>query len=211
MGVEMIAGPAALIPRKETEILGNAALEKLGELAVERQTPLVLDVCTGSGNLALALAYHQQDCLVFGSDLCPHAVELATKNAHHLGLNDRVNFLVGDLLDPFDHDEFVGKVDIIVCNPPYISSSKMQHMPAEVIEHEPELAFNGGPFGISIILRLISGAPRLLKPDSWLCFEVGLGQGALVRSRIEKNGSYREIHSRTDHQGNVRAILARTV
>jgi release factor glutamine methyltransferase len=216
MGIEMLAGPQALIPRKETEILGGAVLDVLRETVAANGHARVIDLCTGCGNLALALAYHEPACQVFAADLSPDAVDLARRNAEHLalqepGLSERVAFSVGDLFEPFDNEGFVGQTDLVVCNPPYISSQRVAEMPSEVSDHEPHLAFDGGPFGISILIRLIAEAPRYLRPGGWLCFEVGLGQGNLIQRRLERSSAYGALETRADRDGNPRALLARRV
>jgi release factor glutamine methyltransferase len=210
MGLQMIAGPEALIARKETEILARAAHEKLKTLVQERDSVKVIDICTGSGNIALALAYYEQSCRVFGADISAKAIDLAQINAHYLGLADRVDFRIGDLLIPFKSKEFLGQVDIITCNPPYISSRNVENLPREISKHEPHAAFDGGPFGISIILRVIQEAVKFLKPNSWLCLEVGLNQGDLIASRLERLNHYKDIKKYLDSEGNVRALLAQT-
>src|SRR5687768_16464763 len=129
MGLELRAGPQALIPRKETEILANAALKCLREAVRARGSAKVIDVCTGSGNVALALAAHEPHCQVVAADICPDAVELAKENAKVHNLQDRVEFRAGDLFAPFDTAEFHGTMDIVVCNPPYLSSSKVRALP----------------------------------------------------------------------------------
>ena len=216
MGIEMLAGPEALIPRKETEILGGAALDVLRETAAANGNALVIDLCTGCGNLALALAYHEPACQVFAADLSPEAVDLARRNAEYLApqspaIQERVTFAVGDLFEPFDDARFVGRVDIVICNPPYISSRRVDEMAAEVSDYEPRLAFDGGPFGVSVLVRLLAEAPRYLKPGGWLCFEVGLGQGDLIRRRLERSSEYGAIETRSDPDGHPRALLARRV
>jgi release factor glutamine methyltransferase len=209
-GVELIAGPGALIPRKETEIVGRAALSKLKSLVAERGQALVLDVCTGSGNLALAYAFSEPRCRVFGADLSQEAVDLAGRNLHFTGLGDRVEFRQGNLLDPFESPEFLGKVDLLSCNPPYISSRKVPTMVREISEFEPELAFDGGPFGVSILTKLIRNAPRFLKPDSWLCFEVGLGQGPALARQLQNSEAFSQVETHPDQAGEIRAMSART-
>ncbi len=211
MGVEMLAGPEALIPRKETEILGYAVLDKLREVMTTHGDAQVIDLCTGCGNLALALAHHEPNCRVFAADLSPEAVNLARRNAKYLELDDRVEFHVGDLFAPFDHDGFLAGTDLVVCNPPYISTKHIAEMPEEIHAHEPHLAFDGGPFGVAIVFRLIKEAPRFLKPQSWLCFEVGLGQGDLITRRMARTGDYTEITPLPDPNGAIRAIMARRI
>ena len=210
MGIEMLAGPEALIPRKETEILGNSASRALAQLIDQRGQATVIDLCTGSGNVILALAYHEHRAGFYASDLSSEAVALARRNSEHVGVDGRVEFRVGDLFDPFSSEEFVGEADMITCNPPYISTKKVGEMPQEISEHEPSMAFDGGPFGVAILSRLIREAPRFLKPDSWLCFEVGQGQGEPLVAKLKRTGHYREVEGVSDTNGDVRAILART-
>jgi len=210
MGLELLAGPQALIPRRETEILAQAALGKLRELAAASAQPVnVIDVCTGCGNLALALAFHEPRARVQASDLSADAVELAGRNAQHLGLADRVVWHCGDFLAPFHTAGAPGSVDLLVCNPPYISSGKLKTMPDEIIAREPSLAFDGGPFGIRILQRLMREAPDHLRSGGWLAFEVGLGQGAAAQQWLGKMSEFDTIESAVDGEGQVRAVLAR--
>jgi len=208
MGLELLASKEALIPRRETELLGHGALKVLQGLAAERAEVTVLDVCTGSGNLALALALHVPNARVFGADLSEEAMALAQRNAKHVGLADRVEFRCGDLLAPFDEPVFHGSVSLLVCNPPYISSKKVDAMPGEIIGHEPRLAFDGGPLGIRIVERLMREAPRFLRKGGFLAFEVGLGQGAALAKRLAGNKSYSVQHSLEDENGDIKVLVA---
>src|SRR5690606_16183300 len=108
LGLDLLAGPQALIPRAETELLGRAAIE----LARESGAALAIDVCTGCGNLALALAHHIDGLRVHGADLSAEAIALARRNAAALALDGRVGFRDGDLLSPFDTPDFHGRVDL---------------------------------------------------------------------------------------------------
>jgi release factor glutamine methyltransferase len=211
MGLELLAGPQALIPRRETELLAHTALGLLRQVAKQAaDRPLqVIDVCTGSGNLALALAHGEPRAQVFAADLSEDAVALAHRNASHLGLQDRVQCRSGDLLEPFNEPAFHGQVDLLVCNPPYISSGKLETMPTEIVGFEPRLAFDGGPFGVRILQRLMREAPTYLRPGGWLAFEVGLGQGPAVMQWLNKAGQYDVVESALDAEGQPRAIMAR--
>ncbi len=209
MGLDLGAGPAALIPRRETEILGTLALARLREACDARGSAVAIDVCTGSGNLALALAHHEPRARVHAADLSADAVALARANAQRLGLASRVTFAVGDLLAPFEHDPGPGAVDLVCCNPPYISSAKVPAMDAEIARHEPSLAFDGGPLGIRILDRLVREALPLLRPGGWLAFEVGAGQGRGLRRRVEQRDAYEAIVEGCDAAGDVRALAAR--
>jgi release factor glutamine methyltransferase len=98
---------------------------------------------------------------------------------------------------------------VLVCNPPYISSGKVASMPPEIAEHEPALAFDGGPFGIRIIQRLTQDAPRFLRVGGWLAFEVGLGQGPSVMRRMASSNRYDDIRAVNDENGAIRTIIGR--
>lgn len=211
MGLDLLVSPEALIPRKETEILARGALEVLRAITDRRGTALVIDLCCGSGNVALALAHHEPRARVIGADLSQDCVNLATRNAVHVTLSDRVTFVQSDLLEAFAKPEFLGHVDLITCNPPYISSAKVEAMPHEISGYEPRLAFDGGPFGVKILTRLIREANRYLRKDGWLAFEVGLGQGPGVAKMLTKSGSYADIRELRDNGGETRSLIARSV
>ena len=226
MGLEMLSSPQALIPRAETEQLARASTDLLQHPDM-LQRPMVIDVCTGSGNLAFAIAHHVAGAKVFGTDLSEEAIAFAERNGIHLGLQTRVEFRTGDLLAPFETPDFLGHVDLVVCNPPYIASAKLNQadmtvgappytrttkvepMAAEIVDHEPRLAFDGGPLGVTILMRLIEDAPRFLRAGGWLAFEVGLGQGAALTKRLQRDHSFREVRALVDGNGASRVILAR--
>jgi len=211
MGMEMLAGPEALIPRKETEILGRAAIELLLEISGSVDFPRVVDVCTGAGNIALAMADADKNARVFAADLSEDAVGLARKNADFLGLSSQVEFFCGDLLAPLDDAGLYEKVHLLTCNPPYISTAKVSDMPEEISEHEPSMAFDGGAFGVNLIRTLIADAERFLCKNGYLLFEVGLGQGNLIRKQVEKAGAYKNIKTLNDDAGNPRVVMAQKI
>lgn len=207
LGLEMYAAPGALIPRRETEIVGRALLALAHEAVAQAGHATVLDICTGSGNLALACVAHEPRCVVAAADLSADAIAVARENAVVMGLDGRVDFRVGDLLAPFG-DDWNGRADVVSCNPPYISTARVGTMAAEIAEHEPDLAFDGGPFGVRILTRVIKEAPRVMRPGGWLCFEVGLGQGPAMAGRLRAATIYGEIREYVDDRGAVRALAA---
>ncbi|MBI5180227.1 MAG: peptide chain release factor N(5)-glutamine methyltransferase [Nitrospirae bacterium] len=211
MGIELLAGREALIPRKETELLGYAALNVLREMSRQYDKTTVVDVCTGSANLACALAFYELKARIFASDISAEAVALASRNVNHLGLESRIKVMEGDLLAPFDSETFYENIDLLTCNPPYISSAKVDKMPEEISKYEPQLAFDGGVFGVKILQRFISEAPRFLRKGGWLAFEVGLGQGSAIMSRLSKDKNFTNLQSVKDEAGEIRALLARKV
>ena len=205
LGMEMLATPGALVPRQETELLAREAIAIAATLPPGSR---VVDACTGCGNVALAVARHGPAHLsVFGADLSDEAVALARDNARHLGLTDRVVFECGDLLAPFADDAFLGQVALLTCNPPYISSGRLVELGHA--GREPQLAFDGGPLGVAILVRLLQDAPRLLANGGWLAFEVGLGQGAAFARRLQSSPDWDTVRTACDASGAVRVLLAR--
>ena len=210
MGIELLTNNKALIPRKETEILGRAALNLLkGILQKGNDEITAFDLCCGAGNLAVALSLYVPEVRFFASDLSRDAVELARENVRFHRLEDRVRVAAGSVFEAFEDDGFTGEVDIIICNPPYISDAKVSQMTREISDHEPDLAFKGGMLGLSIITELIRKAPLFLKKEGWVAFEVGLGQGDFVKQLCEKTSLYEEVKAVTDEDGNIRVIIAR--
>ncbi|HWA38062.1 MAG TPA: HemK/PrmC family methyltransferase [Burkholderiales bacterium] len=204
LGLELLAGPAALIPRIETEILGRAAIAFLKR----SNASLALDVCTGSGNLALAYAREVPGLRVFAADLSEDAVALARCNAAFTGLDDRVTFAAGDLFAPFEGAGLEGRCDLVSCNPPYITSAKVPKMAAEISAYEPRLAFDGGAMGLSVLTRLFKEAPHYLKPGGALAFELGRGQGPLLYKRLLRVDWVESVEPQLDDEGEIRALVA---
>lgn len=210
VGVELLAAPGALIPRVETELLANTAVGKLRGMPTTDGVRRALDLCTGSGNVALAVAYHVADALVDGCDLSEEAVALAQRNAEFTRLADRVHFAAGDLFAPVDDAAHASAYALVTCNPPYITSGKVGAMHPEIAAHEPRLAFDGGRFGLDVLLRTIKDAPRFMVPGAWLCIEVGRGQGDFVLDRLRRAGAYVEVEGVADGAGATRVVAART-
>jgi release factor glutamine methyltransferase len=208
MGIELYSDKRALIPRKETELLGRTALELSKKIVKSKGKINVIDVCCGSGNLGIAIAHYNKDCYVYSSDISQEAVELTQENINLMNLNQRIQVKQGDLLSVYETDEFYEKTDLIICNPPYILSSKVQKMNSEITYNEPVLAFDGGMLGIKIIQKLISVAPKFLTSEGWLTFEVGAGQGNFITQLCERSRLYQLIKSVSDDSGTARVILA---
>lgn len=206
LGMEFHAGPEALIPRKETELLALTAINLLRNLDAQKIN--VIDVCTGAGNVAISIADAIVNSKVYAADISDSAIKLANQNAELHNLSSQVSFYCGDLLKPFDNIGLEGKVDLLSCNPPYISSSKVSAMPSEISAYEPDEAFDGGAFGINLIFRLITEAEKLLCHNGYLVFEVGVGQGPVLQKYLNKTGFYQNIIMVDDDLGNPRVLLA---
>jgi release factor glutamine methyltransferase len=145
---------------------------------------------------------------ILATDLSHEAVELTKDNISFLGLDNRVHGEQGDLFSAFDKKEYYGNIDLIICNPPYISSTKVSKMNTEISDHEPVLAFDGGMFGTKIIQRLIIESPRFLTSTGWLIFEVGVGQGEFLMRLCGESDHYSNVDSVSDARNNIRVIIA---
>ncbi|WP_091573604.1 HemK family protein methyltransferase [Micromonospora sediminicola] len=209
MGLELLAETGALIPRRETELLGGAALDLARELATDTSGVRLLDLGTGAGNLAVSIAVHEPRSRVWAADLEAGAVAVARRNAAFHKVDDRLVVAQGDLFAALDGlSPAPSPFDLVVCNPPYMPTDKARSLPTEVGGHEPTAAFDGGDIGLSVVYRLIAEAPRHLVPGGWLCFELGAGMGRVVEKRLAAQGAYGEIRKVTDQYGTTRVILA---
>lgn len=193
--------PRVLVPRPETETLVEAALARLGPGA------LLADVGTGSGAVALALASELDGGRVHATDLSAGALAVARRNAEALGLGGRIEFALGDLLEPVRH--LRGRLDAVVSNPPYVPSDAIARLEPEVRDHEPRAALDGGPDGLRLVRRLIAEAPDLLRPGGWLLVEIGDGQAPAARACAERDGRYDRVGTARDLAGTARVLEAR--
>ncbi len=207
MGVRLLVAEGALIPRAETELLAGRALEELRR--TETPSPRVIDMCCGAGNLACAIASHWTSAGVWASDLTEACVALARRNAEQLGLPERVRISQGDLFSGLAGLGLEGTVDVIVCNPPYISVGRLASDRAVLLEHEPREAFDGGPYGLSIHQRVVKEALPFLRPGGVLLFEVGLGQDRQVKLLFDRTRRYEDVSLTANAAGEVRVVSGR--
>lgn len=206
LGVEIEAGPGALVPRAETELCGATAIARL------RASPgkTLVDVCCGTGNLACAIASAIPDVHGWALDLTDGAVALARANVARLGLAGRLRVAQGDLFAPLaDQRELDGAVDVITCNPPYLSTAKLATR-ADLAD-EPREAFDGGPYGVTIQQRVAREALGLLRGGGWLVMELGLGQERQVKLVLERARGYDAIELIADASGAPRVVAARRI
>ena len=208
MDVDIIAAADVLKPRAETEILGRRAVEQLLQIGVVRPIRVV-DMCCGSGNLAVAIAIHVPDCRVWAADLTDSAVIAAKRNIERHGLSNRVEIRQGNLFAALEGDGLEGTIDLVVCNPPYISAARLDGPSAQLLLEEPREAFDGGPFGLSIHQRLIRDAVAFLKPGGFLMCEFGEGQDRQVASLIGRSKAYHPYENVLDAKGIPRVAVAR--
>lgn len=208
MDLEFILNEGLYIPRKETELLAKTAIATIVKEFPADKLITLLDLCTGIGTVALAVAHICENSRVYGSDIYKPAIEAALINTQHFGLHERATFVHADMFEPFAQLGLQGGVDIIVSAPPYISSVKVKAMDDEIAQHEPQEAFDAGPFGLDIFNKLIATAPEYLRPNGYLVFECGLGQGPFLAKRLMANKSYAAISEICDEVGNVRVLKA---
>lgn len=198
--------PGVLIPRPETEHLVEEVLRLLA--LMPSPTPLIADIGTGSGAIAVALAHARrnthQDTRVTAVDISPAALAVARENAARNGVAEHIRFVEGDLLAPLDGERF----DCIASNPPYVARDERETLSIEVREHEPELALYGGADGLDVYRRLIPAARRHLVANGWLALEIGYGQRAAIEAMLFMAG-YAEIDFVADYQGIARVARAR--
>ncbi len=209
MGVDLLVGPGVLVPRAETELLGRTAQRLLAEMIPAGDEPLrVVDMCCGSGNLACALAVGDQRVRAHAADLTQECIDLARQNIAQLGLAARVTVHQGDLFGALAGLGLEGKVDLVVCNPPYISRARLTKDRATLIAREPIEAFDGGPYGLTIHQRLIKEAPAFLKPGRPLLFEIGLGQERQIKLLFDRSRAWVNVRFVEDDAGNPRVAAA---
>lgn len=198
-GLRIGVGPGVLIPRPETELLVEEALRRLpGKGRLE-----VLDLCTGSGCLALALARNLPSARITGTDISAEAIRYARENARANGVKN-ATFLEGRLFEPVGDALF----DAIVSNPPYVESGQMQGLAPEVKDWEPRAALDGGADGLDFFRLILPGAAARLRPGGLLIMEMGQGQAARVSALAEHSG-LRVLAVLKDLAGIDRALTAR--
>lgn len=206
-GYDFEVTPAVLIPRPESELIVEevirlAATERLPAAA----PPIIVDVGTGSGCLAVAIAREVEGVRIQAIDLSAAALEVARRNIARNGVADRIEVLAGDLLGPLgDSGE---KAWMIVSNPPYIAATEMPELQREVRDWEPRLALTDGHDGLSLYRRLLAAAPRFLLPGGYLICEIGFGQSDSLRAMVGPD-DWEEPRFIPDLQGIPRTLVIR--
>lgn len=199
MGLDLLVTPAVLIPRFDTERLVEKALALLDGV----DNPTVLDICTGSGAIALAIQHYKKNASVYAGDLSGEALNIAKRNKERCSLN--VQFRQGNLLEPFA--DLAGKVDLLASNPPYITTQEMGELPGDV-QQEPRLALWGGDDGLYFYRKITAAAVTMLKPNGWLIYEIGYRQGNDVQQLLIDAG-FVDTEVIQDWQGNDRVVVGR--
>jgi release factor glutamine methyltransferase len=203
-GLALAVGPGVFIPRPETEALVDRALA-LGPPGAGS----VVDLCTGSGALACALAARRPDWTVWAVEQAAPAITCARANLRRLGLDGRVQVLAGDLFAPLRGLRPMGEADLVVANPPYLATLLLPTLPIEVRDWEPPVALDGGVDGLVVIRRLLAEVPAWLRSGGGLLVEIGEEQGSAVRTLVETAGRYAAVRVLQDFRGCDRVLEAR--
>ncbi len=204
--IELDITANCLIPRPETELLVQRAIEFL---RTRDGVQYVCDLCTGSGCIAVAISKNFPEARVIATDISAGALEVAAGNVAKHRLHERVELLQGDLFEPLVKQLDVEAFDLIVCNPPYVSSAEYETLGKNVRDYEPKSALLAGVEGLDIYRRLIERIDEFLKPGAALMLEIGYAQGTAVRELLEQTGVFAEIKIEKDSHDNDRVVTAR--
>jgi len=194
-----------LIPRPETELIIDTVLRNVAD---KRKPLRIVDLCTGSGCIAVSLASELPAAQVIATDTSLKALAVARENAGNHGMVSRIHFIEGDLFTPLEHLDIHGSVDIIVSNPPYVPLGDFDTLQPEVRDYEPTCALLAGTEGTEVHGRIIGAAPRFLNRSGTLIMEMGLGQAATLARMIKDNGQYGTPDLLKDLAGIDRVIMA---
>ena len=202
-GLDLYVDRNVLIPRDDTCAVTELAIKK--GLFLDKD-PRILDLCTGSGCIGIAIANRVKDAKVTLADVSREALAIAKKNIARHKLSGRVSCVQADALGV--PAPFLGKFDLIVSNPPYITTAEMQVLDRSVKDYEPHLALHGGDDGLQFYRAIAKNYAAALKPDGFLCFEFGMGQGDDVCQILVENG-YTILDRTRDNNNIERAVIAR--
>lgn len=194
--------PGVFIPRPETEVLVDTVLEHLDRCGTPE--PIVVDLCTGSGAIAVSIAYERPGARVHATEVVPATAEVARENAERCGVAGRATVLDGDLFGPLPV-ALRGSLDVIVSNPPYIPTADLADLPSEVGGFEPRIALDGGPDGLDIARRIIAEAGSWLRPGGLLAME--LDEARVAAAAEEMRAGFHDVRVVADLTGRPRIVV----
>lgn len=201
MGLNFYVEEGVLIPRADTEIIVEYILEYIDKIYPQEEIK-VLDIGIGSGAIGLSIAYYKKNTFVYGVDISPEAIKIASINRDRFKL-ENVKLLESDLFDKINKEE---KFHIIVSNPPYIPTGDIDKLQEEVKNYEPRIALDGGKEGMAFYRRIIPESREYLEEEGLLIFEIGYDQGKQVEAIMEQEG-FKAVKILKDLQGLDRAVL----
>lgn len=200
MKLNFLVTKDVLIPRQDTEILVEEAIK----LSKEIKNAVILDLCTGSGAIAVSLAKYVENSKIYAIDINPRALEIAKKNAEMNGVKNNIEFIESDLFSEIKDQKF----DIIVSNPPYIETKVLKYLPKDV-QNEPRLALDGGKDGLNFYRRILENAYKYLKTPGYVCLEIGYNQKRAVLDIVKNQKVYIDTYSKKDLCKNDRVVVAK--
>lgn len=210
MGLSFLVDERVLIPRPETEVLTEFVIDFLRKRRADGDSgprTFVVDVGTGSGCIAVAVAYHVPSAAVLATDISAGALDVAVENARRHGVADRIEFLAGDMLDPLP-PALAGTIDVIASNPPYVPPELVASLPREIRDFEPAVAVVGTGDGLAFHRALAESAPRWLRPGGLLAMEVGAGQAPALRAFVDDRAAFSHASTLRDYAGIERVVTA---
>ena len=202
--LEFEVNPAVLIPRPETELLVEKALSLL--TGIQDRSPLILELGTGSGAIAVALAHEHASLQLVAGDISPAALVVARRNARRHLVDSRIHFVAMDLCQGL---ALTPVFDLIVSNPPYISDSEFSELTPEISCYEPAAALRGGPQGLVLIRDIIADAYQYLRPQASVLLEIGQGQSAILAEEFAHPLHYEPARFHPDYSGIMRVLHLR--
>lgn len=204
--IEFELTDACLIPRPETELLVEHAIEFL---RTRKGPQLVCDLCTGSGCIAVAIAKNHCESKIIATDICDKALAVADINVKKHNLTDHITLLCGDMFEPVIGQLDRAKFDLVVSNPPYVSTIEYEKLDKNVRDYEPENALIAGVDGLDVYKKIGSKIGDFLKPDAILMLEIGYDQGQTVKEMIHKTGVFTDVQIIQDFRNMDRIIIAK--
>ncbi len=218
MGLKFFVDENVFIPRPETEILVETAIKQVAggrwqasEKRLEPVTcnlkPVIIDLGTGCGNIAISLTKYIKNCKIYAVEINEEAIKIAKKNSRFHNVNKKIKFIRGNFYSPLENLNLYGKIDIIVSNPPYIEESEMEHLQDEV-KKEPPISINGGNDGLKFYPIIISNGIKYLKNGGYLIVEIGYNQKNSVIQMFKKEGRFKNCRIIKDYFGIDRIVLA---
>jgi release factor glutamine methyltransferase len=209
MSLNFIVDERVLIPRPETEILVETVIKKTDNKLHHDRRITIIDIGTGSGNIAISLAKNISNIRIYAGDISLRALAVANENVQKHDVTDKIHLLHGNVFDAFNIDVKNEQVDFVVSNPPYVSKSESKNLEPELIDHEPLLALIGGEDGLCIYKQIIKDAAGWIKPGGYLIIEIGETQAGSIIKLMQNELYYDEIEIINDLQGKERIISAK--
>ncbi|MFA5147034.1 MAG: peptide chain release factor N(5)-glutamine methyltransferase [Candidatus Omnitrophota bacterium] len=204
-GLDLVVDERVLIPRPETELVVGRVIDILKGPQSIVHSPRLLDLCTGSGNIAIALTKSVTQCKIIASDISEEALAVAQLNAGRFGVREKIEFVKSDLFDDIE-----GEFDIVVSNPPYVARREFDGLQREVLQ-EPRIAIDGGEDGLDFYRKILRDGPRHLKRDGLIVFEIGYGQLDGILGIAKERGRYEPVDIVKDHNGIERVLTLKWI